>query len=154
MRQEREGRLFTVPLATASLSAVWLGKGNPAISEIRDTLFITYMLFINVGVMVIDDSLSDDRQFFGGEFVSYGSVLLWRPCRANFCPSAVPISVLLPLRQGHFLAIPGIELRHAPGLSWVLAIPDRVASWHGDCAFAGGENGYQDRAESSTEALG
>jgi hypothetical protein len=30
-------------------------------------------------------------------------------CRANFRPSAAPISVLLPLGQGHFLAILGIE---------------------------------------------
>jgi hypothetical protein len=45
----------------------------------------------------------------GGVFVSYSSVLLWQSCRANYCPSAAPISVLLPLGQGHFLAILGIE---------------------------------------------
>ncbi len=31
------------------------------------------------GVMFIDDSRSDDHQFFLGEFVCYGSVLLWQP---------------------------------------------------------------------------
>jgi hypothetical protein len=36
------------------------------------------------GVIFIDDSRSDGRQFFGGEFVSYSSVLIRRPCRANF----------------------------------------------------------------------
>jgi hypothetical protein len=61
------------------------------------------------GVMFIDDSRSDGRQFCGGEFVSYSSVLLWQSCRANFCPSTAPISVLLPLGQEHFLAILGFE---------------------------------------------
>jgi hypothetical protein len=39
----------TSPLATASLSATWLGKGNPAISEICDTPAVTYRYFLNVG---------------------------------------------------------------------------------------------------------
>ena len=61
------------------------------------------------GVMFIDDSRSDGRQFCGGEFVSYSSVLRWQSCRDNFCTSAAPVSVLLSLGQGHFLAITSIE---------------------------------------------
>lgn len=61
------------------------------------------------GVIFIEDSRSDGRQFCGGQFVSYTSVLFWQSCRANFCPSAASISVLPPLGEGHFLAILGIE---------------------------------------------
>jgi hypothetical protein len=41
-------KLYLV-LATASLSAAWLDKGNPAISEIRDTPAVTYRFVLNVG---------------------------------------------------------------------------------------------------------
>src|SRR6266850_2448859 len=91
----------------------------------------------------------------GVEFVSYNSILLWQPCRANFRPSAVPISVLLMSQflcfcrsgRGQSLGHSWHQSRQAPGLSWVLATPDRGAWWHGDCAIAGGTDGYQNRAE-------
>jgi hypothetical protein len=37
--------------------------------------------------------------------------------------------------------------RQASGLSWVIAAPDRVALWHGDCALAGIESGYRGSRE-------
>jgi hypothetical protein len=40
--------ICTSALATASLSAAWLGKGSPAIFEIRDTQYVTYMFVLNV----------------------------------------------------------------------------------------------------------
>jgi hypothetical protein len=44
-----------------------------------------------------------------GEFVSYRSVLLWQPCRANFCPSACQfLSFCRSSRDSHS-ASPGIQ---------------------------------------------
>jgi len=61
-------------LATASLSAAWFPKGNPAISEIRDIPTAVHSFYSMSGVMLIDDWLSDGRQFFGGgEFVNDSS---------------------------------------------------------------------------------
>jgi hypothetical protein len=67
------------------------------------------------------------------------------PCQ--FLPSATPISVLLPLWQGQSLGHSWHRRRQAPGLLWVIATPDRVAWWHGDCAIAVVADGYRNRAE-------
>jgi len=78
---------------------------------------------------------------FGAEFVSYGSpaVPISSFCHANFCPSAVRAGAV----TRPFLASQG----QAPGLLWVIATPNRVAWWHGDCAIAGVADGYRNRAE-------
>ena len=60
-------------------------------------------------------------------------------CHANFCPSAA--------RAGQSLGHSWHRRRQAPGLLWVIATPDRVAWWHGDCAIAVVADGYRNRAE-------
>jgi hypothetical protein len=82
----------------------------------------------------------------GVEFVSYSNGLFWPPCRANFCISAAQL--------GTFLGNSWHRIAPGSGLSWVLATPDRVAWWHGDCAIAGGADGCRDHAQSRTEAIG
>jgi hypothetical protein len=99
------------------------------------------------GMMFIDDSRSDGRQFCVGRVCQLWqrTALAALPCQ--FLPSATPISVLLPLRQGQSLDDSWHRRCQAPGLLWVIATPDRVAWWHGDCAIAGVADGYRNRAE-------
>lgn len=60
-------------------------------------------------------------------------------CHANFCPSAARVGAV----TRPFLASQG----QAPGLLRVIATPNRVAWWHGDCAIEGVAEGYRNRAE-------
>jgi hypothetical protein len=57
-------------------------------------------MFSTSGVMFIDNSRIDGRQFFGGRVCQLWqrTALAALPCQ--FLPSATPISVLLPLWQG------------------------------------------------------
>ena len=99
------------------------------------------------GVMFIDDSRGDGRQFFGGRVCQLWQRTALAALTCQFLPSATPISVLLPLGQGQSRGHSWHRRRQAPGLSWVIATPDRLAWWHGDCAIAGVADGYRNRAE-------
>ena len=66
-------------LGIASLSAAWLARGIQRYPRFVILQLLPAGLFLMSGVMFIDDSRSDDHQFIWGEFVCYGSVLLWQP---------------------------------------------------------------------------